>query len=239
MLSGLPHYYAAPSIERLRPAAPVEEGTYVKQKRGGSQGPGLLPSSVVEVAFCFSVGLSSVEESTVFRRFNELLEFLPEKCVHESLFYRTSEFVIRWLFFLSLLAATEIGFRLGRKFGDRIPDDIKSQISTVEAGILGVLALLLGFTISMAVSRFELRKQLVLEEADAIGTSLSSCTAYPRPGRSPRSRLFFANMSTFVCNTGLREMISHGSQILTGKLRVCRRNSGPKRSLMRNRIQIR
>lgn len=101
--------------------------------------------------------------------------------MHESLFYRTSEFVIRWLFFLSLLAATEIGFRLGRKLGDHIPDDIKSQISTVEAGILGVLALLLGFTISMAVSRFELRKQLVLEEADAIGTSLLRAQLIPAP----------------------------------------------------------
>lgn len=101
--------------------------------------------------------------------------------MQESLFYRTSEFVIRWLFFASLLAATEIGFRLGRKFGDHIPDDIKSQISTVEAGILSVLALLLGFTISMAVSRFELRKQLVLEEADAIGTSLLRAQLIPAP----------------------------------------------------------
>jgi hypothetical protein len=41
----------------------------------------------------------------------------------------------------------------------------------VEAGILGVLGLLLGFTMSMAVTRFEVRKQLVLEEANAIGTA--------------------------------------------------------------------
>lgn len=101
--------------------------------------------------------------------------------MHESLFYRTSEFVIRWLFFASLLAATEIGFRLGRRFGDRIPDGIKSEISTVEAGILSVLALLLGFTTSMAVSRFELRKQLVLEESDAIGTSLLRAQLIPAP----------------------------------------------------------
>ncbi len=101
--------------------------------------------------------------------------------MHESLFYRTSEFVIRWLFFASLLAATEIGFRLGRRFGDRIPDGIKSEISTVETGILSVLALLLGFTTSMAVSRFELRKQLVLEESDAIGTSLLRAQLIPAP----------------------------------------------------------
>ena len=101
--------------------------------------------------------------------------------MNESLLYRTSEFVIRWLFFALLLAATEIGFRLGRKVESRIPDNVKSQISTVEAALLGVLALLLGFTISMAVSRFENRKQLVLEEADAIGTSLLRVQLLPAP----------------------------------------------------------
>ena len=62
-------------------------------------------------------------------------------------------------------------------------ENIKSQISTVEASILGVLALLLGFSISMAVTRFESRKQLVLEEADAIGTSLLRAQLLPRSRR--------------------------------------------------------
>ena len=101
--------------------------------------------------------------------------------MNESLLYRTSEFVIRWLLFALLLAATEIGFRLGRKIEARISDNIKSQISTVEAATLGVLALLLGFTVSMAVSRFENRKQLVLDEADAIGTSLLRAQLLPPP----------------------------------------------------------
>ena len=61
--------------------------------------------------------------------------------MNESLLYRTSEFVIRWLFFALMLAATEIGFRLGRKVESRTPDNVKSQISTVEAALLGVLAL--------------------------------------------------------------------------------------------------
>lgn len=70
-----------------------------------------------------------------------------------------------------MLAATDAGFRLGRRSEASTPDKTKLLISAVEDGILGVLALLLGFTMFLAVSRFDARKQLVLDEANAIGTS--------------------------------------------------------------------
>jgi hypothetical protein len=85
--------------------------------------------------------------------------------VKTGFLYGANEIVIFFGFFALMLAATEAGFRLGRKSETNIPDKTKSLVSTVEAAILGVLGLLLGFTISMAVSRFEVRKQLVLEEA--------------------------------------------------------------------------
>src|ERR1700733_7795463 len=59
-----------------------------------------------------------------------------------------------------MLLSVEAGFRLGRKFETNTSAETKAQIAIVEAGLLGVLALLLGFTMSMAVSRFESRKQL-------------------------------------------------------------------------------
>ena len=101
--------------------------------------------------------------------------------MNETLLYRTPEMLINWAFFSLMLAATELGFRLGRKSEPRTPESIKSQIFTVEAAILGILALLLGFTMSMAVSRFETRKQLVLEEADAIGTARLRAQLLPAP----------------------------------------------------------
>ncbi len=101
--------------------------------------------------------------------------------MNETLLYRTPEMLINWAFFALMLAATEVGFRLGRKSEPRTPESIKSQIFAVEAAILGILALLLGFTMSMAVSRFETRKQLVLEEADAIGTARLRAQLLPAP----------------------------------------------------------
>src|ERR1700757_2761998 len=88
-----------------------------------------------------------------------------------------------------MLAATETGFHLGRKSEGSTPDKTKSQVSTVEAGILGVLGLLLGFTMSMAVSRFEARKQLMLDEANAIGTSCLRAEVLPAPEGPEMARL--------------------------------------------------
>jgi hypothetical protein len=101
--------------------------------------------------------------------------------VNESFLYKTHEVIIQCVFFALMMVATEAGYRLGRKSEANIPENTKSEISTVEAAILGVLALLLGFTMSMAVSRFEVRKQLVLEEADAIGTARLRAQLLPAP----------------------------------------------------------
>ena len=85
--------------------------------------------------------------------------------------YEANEFAVGLAIFALMVIASETGFRLGRKSGKQATRDAKSQHLTVEAGILGVLGLMLGFTMAMALSRFELRKQLVLQEAQAIGSA--------------------------------------------------------------------
>jgi hypothetical protein len=99
----------------------------------------------------------------------------------EGFFYGTHEVIIQCIFFASMLAATEAGFRLGRNSEASISAETRSQITTVGAALLGILALLLGFTMSMAVSGFEVRKQLVLDEANAIGTSVLRAQLLPAP----------------------------------------------------------
>ncbi len=91
-----------------------------------------------------------------------------------------------WLIFVVffgaiLIAASEAGFLLGRKAESRSAENAKSQLGAVEGGILALLGLLLGFTMSMAVTRFEVRKQLVLDEANAIQTSYLRTRLIPAP----------------------------------------------------------
>jgi len=93
-----------------------------------------------------------------------------------------------WLVGVFLLAsmrvASEIGFRFGRHSRTRNDADTKPWIAAVEGALFGVLALLLGFTVSMAVSRFDARRVLLLEEANAIGTVFWRTQLVPAPANS-------------------------------------------------------
>ena len=79
-----------------------------------------------------------------------------------------------------ILAASEIGYRLGVHAGGRGGDNV----STLEAAILGLLALMIGFTFAMALSRFEARRDAVMNEANAIGTTALRARLLPEPHRA-------------------------------------------------------
>ncbi len=59
----------------------------------------------------------------------------------------------------------------------------------VVSAVLGLLALLMGFTFSLAVDRFEIRRALVLEEANAIGTTYLRAQLLQEPHRARISQL--------------------------------------------------
>jgi len=70
-----------------------------------------------------------------------------------------------------LFAAAEIGCRLGEKSPHHGRDPVRAHITTIQSALLGLLALLIGFTFSIALSRYDARRDLVLGEANAIGTT--------------------------------------------------------------------
>jgi hypothetical protein len=83
------------------------------------------------------------------------------------------------LLFAVLVLAHEVGCRVARRRAARTGEGERSERSTLQAGMLGLLGLLLAFTYSMASQRFDARKQLVLDEANAIGTAHLRATAVP------------------------------------------------------------
>jgi len=60
----------------------------------------------------------------------------------------------------------------------------EGQEGYIVSAVLGLLALLMGFTFSLAVDRFETRRHLVLEEANAIGTTYLRAQLLPEPHRA-------------------------------------------------------
>jgi hypothetical protein len=67
--------------------------------------------------------------------------------------------------------AVEIGFRLGIRRRAVSDESDRSHIGSLQGALLGLLALLLGFSFAMAVGRYDARRALVLKEANAIGTT--------------------------------------------------------------------
>lgn len=83
--------------------------------------------------------------------------------------------LLAWAILFALLAAAgECGFRLGRwrVAARRLTGEAEQTgVSTVTASMFALLAFTLGLTISFAENRFEARRDLVVQEANTIGTA--------------------------------------------------------------------
>jgi hypothetical protein len=88
-----------------------------------------------------------------------------------------------------LLLAAEAGFLLGRRNRGRSEVAQQGPVGEVVAAMLGILALLLAFTFSLAASRFDTRRGLVLDEANAIGTTWLRAGPLPEAHRTEIRKL--------------------------------------------------
>jgi ABC-type multidrug transport system fused ATPase/permease subunit len=89
--------------------------------------------------------------------------------MREIMYTQSSVLIVLGLFIFMLLAM-EIGFRSGRRKQASVAEAI-TQANAVLVSMLGLLALLLAFTFSAALQRYEDRSQTVVAEANAIGTT--------------------------------------------------------------------
>jgi hypothetical protein len=83
-----------------------------------------------------------------------------------------------------LLVAEEFGFRLKGKMRPGSDKIEMADIALILGAVMTLMALLLGFTYAMSEGRFEARRQLVVEEANAIGTTYLRAKALPEPRSS-------------------------------------------------------
>ena len=84
-------------------------------------------------------------------------------------FYLIDHWLITLVMFAVLVVASEIGYRAGtRKRG--MPESDRSLMSGTGAAMLGMLGLLLGFTLAMAIGRWDERRDIIVHESNAIGT---------------------------------------------------------------------
>ena len=93
-----------------------------------------------------------------------------------------------WGVFLATVAvvllAVDGGFRLGQYRRRRSEQEDRPPVGEMVAATLALLAFMLAFTFGLAASRFDVRRGLVIDEANAIGTTYLRAGLLPEPHRS-------------------------------------------------------
>lgn len=90
---------------------------------------------------------------------------------------------------LLVLISLEVGFRVGRWRRERSGTEHDTTLGGVVGATLGLVAFLLAFTFGMAASRFEDRRQVLLEEVNALDGAYLRSDFIEEPFRSGVQRV--------------------------------------------------
>ena len=103
--------------------------------------------------------------------------------LHLSLFFAGSLFV-------GMFVCLELGRRLGARRLKRDVEGARAGAGAVEGAIFGLLGLLIAFSFSGAHARFEARRQLIVQEANDIGTAWLRLDLLPASAQPALRELF-------------------------------------------------
>lgn len=104
-----------------------------------------------------------------------------------QLFYSSSLWVVLIGMSVVLVLAAKLGYLIGERASRSGAE--QTQIGTIQSSILGMLALMLGFTFGAAWTRYDNRRILAINEANAIGTTFLRAQSVPEPYRTNLSKM--------------------------------------------------
>lgn len=108
----------------------------------------------------------------------------------EQMLYSHNSILIVAMLFIAIVVFNEFGFRVGSFVQSRTDSEAKSLTGSIQASILGLLALLLGFTFSMSMQRFDNRSMALIDETNALGTAVLRVELLPEQYREKAVDLF-------------------------------------------------
>lgn len=98
-----------------------------------------------------------------------------------------------WALFIGILLvvlfSVEFGYRLGKYRRGHHETEKEAPLGTMVGATLGLLAFILAFTFGLAANRFDNRRQVLLDEANAIGTTYLRAGMLPERGEQIRGLL--------------------------------------------------
>jgi hypothetical protein len=98
-------------------------------------------------------------------------------------FYELDMWILYPVTIILIAGAAEFGNWIGLRF--RSTGHENADVGTLAAASLGLLALLVAFSFSMAEARYDLRRNMVLEEANAISSTANFSLMLPESAQQP------------------------------------------------------
>jgi hypothetical protein len=129
-----------------------------------------------------------------------------------------------WAFFIAtvvaIVLAHEWGYRLGRRRGRRAYQENPASVGVMVGAELSLLAFLLTLTYGMAASRFDTRRQVLLDEVNAIGTAYFRAAVLPEPPRAEIRRALreYVDVRIAAAQEDSLAQAIRGSEDLLGQL---------------------
>jgi hypothetical protein len=99
------------------------------------------------------------------------------------MFFRLSSLELGLLIFAIVLGSTLLGAYAGRRMSQHA-ERLREPLGVLQAALLGLVALILAFGLTMAVGRYDSRRNAVVVEANAIGTTYLRAQTLKEPMRS-------------------------------------------------------
>jgi Ca2+/H+ antiporter len=92
----------------------------------------------------------------------------------------SSQWIVFAVLLVLLVGLSELAWRMGLACSRRKSEADKNS-GTVRSAVLALLGLLLGFSFAIAAARHETRRELLVEEANSIGTTARRAQLLPTP----------------------------------------------------------
>ena len=105
-----------------------------------------------------------------------------------------------WAMFIGsavlVVASIELGYLMGYRSHRRSEEEKESPVSAIAASVLGLLAFMLAFSFGIVSNRYDAKKTLMREEANAIGTAWLRADLLPAGERAEAKELLREYLET-------------------------------------------
>jgi hypothetical protein len=124
-----------------------------------------------------------------------------------------------WALFLTTIAccllAVEVGFRFGRRRASLEHKETEKSVSTMVGATLGLLAFMLAFTFGSAAARFGVRKQLVIDDANAVQAAFLRAELLQAPHAKEIQNLLeeYVDLRVAARQTEIQAVLSRSEEI--------------------------